>query len=76
MHIELEEEGMANNQSVEDRLSQLEREIVRLKLRAKANLPKENWISAVTGTAKNNPDYDEIVRLGKEIRDAEQLAED
>jgi hypothetical protein len=67
---------VATNQSVEDRLSQLEREVVRLKLRAKAILPKENWISSVTGTAKDNPDYEKIVRLGKEIRDAEQSPED
>lgn len=62
--------------SVEKRLESLEREVTRLKLRAKSQQPKSNWISAIEGTAKNDPAYDEICRLGKEMRDAEQPPED
>ena len=60
------------DQSIEQRVSQLEREIVRLKLRAKTSGDKSKWVNELVGTAKDNPDYAEIARLGKEIRDAEE----
>ena len=62
--------------SVEQRLDSLEREVTRLKLRAKGLQPKDKWISAITGTAQNDPVYDEICQLGKEMRDAEQPSEE
>ena len=62
--------------SVEERLAQLEREMTRLKLKVKSFQPKRNWITAITGTAKDDPVYEEIIRLGKEIRDAEQPPEE
>jgi hypothetical protein len=36
---------------------------------------KPNWIDAIRGSATDNPVFDEIVRLGKEIRDAERPPE-
>jgi hypothetical protein len=33
---------------------------------------KPKWVSTVTGSMKDDPVFDEVVRLGKEIRDAEQ----
>ena len=62
--------------SMETRLAQLEREVLRLKLGAKIIAPKSNWISAIAGTAKDDPVYQEIVRLGKEIRDSEEPPEE
>ncbi len=62
--------------SVEERLDSLEREVTRLKLRAKGLQPMDKWISAITGTAQNDPVYEEICRLGKEMRDAEQPPEE
>lgn len=62
--------------SVEERLARLEREVARLKLKVKMLHPKKDWITAITGTAKDDPDYEEILRLGKEIRDAERLDDD
>jgi hypothetical protein len=35
---------------------------------------RANWIKDIAGTRKDAPDFDEIVRLGKEIRDAEKNA--
>ena len=35
-----------------------------------------NWIAEITGSFKDDPDFDEIVRLGKEMRDAELPEED
>ena len=45
-------------------------------LQPKAETDKSDWLAEVTGMLKDNPDFDEIVRLGKEIRDAEQASQD
>lgn len=47
--------------SVEQRLAQLEREVAILKTQVPS---QPNWIAEVTGICKNDPDFDEIVRLG------------
>ena len=59
--------------SIEQRLAQLEREMAILK----TQFPTQpNWIAEITGICKDDPDFDEIVRLGKELRDAEQPNQD
>lgn len=37
---------------------------------------KANWIAEVTGICKEDLDFDEIVRLGQELRDAEPPDQD
>lgn len=54
-------------ESIESRLARVERELAILK--AKAPRDKSNWIAEITGSFKDDPDFDEIVRLGKEFRD-------
>lgn len=58
------------SETIESRLAKVERELAIL--RARTPRDKSNWISDITGTFKDDPDFDEIVRLGKEMRDAEQ----
>ena len=59
--------------SLEQRLAQLEHDVAILK----AQIPyKPNWIAEVSGICQDDPDFDEIVRLGKELRDAEPPDED
>lgn len=60
--------------AIETRLARVERELAILK--AKAPRDKSNWIAEITGTLEDDPDFDEIVRLGKEMRDAEQPEDD
>lgn len=60
--------------TIEARLAKVERELAILK--AKAPRDKSNWIAEITGSFKDDPDFDEIVRLGKEMRDAELPEED
>ena len=55
--------------TIEIRLARVERELAIL--RAKSTRDKSNWLSEIIGTFKDNKDFDEIVRLGKEMRDAE-----
>jgi hypothetical protein len=47
--------------SVEQRLAQLEREVAILKTQVPS---QPNWIAEITGICKDDPDFDEIVRLG------------
>ena len=57
--------------TIEVRLAKVERELAILKARTGENGTKANWIEKITGSFKDDPDFDEIVRLGKEMRDAE-----
>ena len=59
--------------TVEQRLAQLEREVAILKTQVPS---QPNWIAEITGICKDDPDFDEIVRLGKELRDAEPPDQD
>ena len=63
-------------ETIEVRLAKVERELAILKARTGENGTKANWIEKITGSFKDDPDFDEIVRLGKEMRDAELPEED
>jgi hypothetical protein len=63
------------SQTVEERLENLEKELAELKGEVKSLIPRPNWISAICGTFKDDPEFDEILRLGKEFRDANQPKE-
>ena len=64
---------MPEKQSVDDRLANLEKELAKLKRQVNGNdTDKSNWITRMTGQFKDDPVFEEIARLGKEIRDAEQ----
>jgi hypothetical protein len=62
------------SETIETRLARVERELAILK--AKTPRDKSNWIAEITGSFKDDPNFDEIVRLGKEVRDAELPEED
>ena len=64
---------MSDSSTIEHRLEQVERELAELKSRVQTLAePKENWIDAISGSFKDDPEFEEIVRLGKEIRDADR----
>lgn len=54
----------------ESRVARIERELELLKTRIPED--KSNWLAEITCIFKDNPEFDEIVRLGKEMRDAEE----
>jgi hypothetical protein len=58
--------------SVEERLAILEQEMAELKRTGRATPTKENWIDKVAGSFEGDPEFDEILRLGKEIRQADR----
>lgn len=64
---------MSNSSTVEERLARVEKELAELKSRvSSAAAPRGNWIETISGSFKDDPDFAEIVRLGKEIRDADR----
>ena len=62
--------------NVEQRIQELEREVNRLKLQMNtiqpSNSDKSNWISQMAGQFHNDPVFDEIAQIGKELRDSEE----
>jgi hypothetical protein len=55
--------------TIESRLARVERELAVLK--AKTDSGSTDWIAKVTGSFRDDPDFAEILKLGKEMRDAE-----
>ena len=67
---------MSEAPTIEQRLAQVEKELAALKQQLQGQNAKSNWIDAITGSFKDDPEFDEILRLGKEIRDADKPAEE
>jgi hypothetical protein len=63
------------SKTIEKRLEDVERELAALRGVVKSLKPDSNWISSISGTFKDDPEFDEVLRLGKELRDAEPPVE-
>ena len=59
-----------SEQAIEKRLERVEREVEQIKSQLNSG-SGTGWISRMRGQFRDDPVFDEIVRLGKEIRDAE-----
>ena len=59
--------------TLEERMSHVEQDLAKLKSQVDRLNPKENWIDRITGSFKDDPDFEEILRLGREIRQADRL---
>ncbi len=57
--------------TIEERHENVERELAELK----TLIARPNWISAISGTFKDDPEFDEVLRLGKELRQADRPEE-
>lgn len=66
--------------TLEERMAKLERDVESLKRDCSKTgdlvAQKPGWISKVTGTFENAPEFDEILRLGREERKADVLNEE
>ena len=60
--------------SIEERVAKVEKEIERLKNQSNGSKNKSNWISDISGSFKDDAEFDEILRLGREERQADQNA--
>ena len=62
--------------TIEQRLENVERELATLRGVVKTLKPDPNWITSMSGTFRDDPEFDEILLLGKQLRDAEKLPEE
>jgi hypothetical protein len=58
--------------SVEERLSQVETELAQLRSQVNGVLTNKQWIDQITGTFQDDPEFDEVLRLGREFRQSDR----
>jgi len=63
---------MLEHLTVEERLTALEQELQALKQQVIVQKDERSWIEKIAGTFKDDPEFEEIVRLGHEFRKAAQ----
>lgn len=59
---------MPKPQTIEERLATVESELADLKRRLKSDADGRSWMERIAGTFKDDPEFDEIVRLGQGFR--------
>ena len=58
--------------SVEDRLNAIESEVAILRQRITRD---SNWITRVSGSLRDHPEFDDVLRLGREARERDDPPE-
>jgi len=61
---------------IERRVAALEREVAELKQRFNNGNPSVNWIERITGSMVDFPEFEDVIRYGREIREADGRAID
>jgi hypothetical protein len=59
---------MSGQQTIEQRLAEVERQLAELKRRLSSRRDGASWVERIAGTFEGDPDFAEIVRLGREFR--------
>ena len=62
--------------SLEERVTQLERQMSQVLEKIESRPHKPGWIGKITGSFADSPEFDEIVRLGREFRQEMNAVED
>ena len=62
---------MPEIKSLEERLAAVERELAEIRGQLPLKTETKNWIEQISGSMKDFPEFDEVLRLGREIRQAE-----
>lgn len=65
---QIEEPAMPDQLTVKERITAVEQQLVELKRRLPSQQDGKSWVERIAGTFKDDPDFDEIVRLGREFR--------
>ncbi len=61
---------MPDQSSLEERLATLEQEVAYIKRQLSAVGTNGNWVDEVSGSMKPFPEFDDVVRLGREFRES------
>ena len=67
---------MSTNNDLEPRVAALEAAVAELQRRPAAPAPAADWLEQVTGSVKDVEAFEEILRLGREFREADRPPED
>jgi hypothetical protein len=67
---------MLPTSTLEERVAHVENDLAQLRSQVERLLPARGWIDRITGSFKDDPDFEEILRLGREIRKADQFKPD
>jgi hypothetical protein len=62
--------------SNEDRLAKLEAEVAHIKDQLRQGATPESWLDRVVGSMTRHPEFQEVLRLGREYRQADRRTED
>jgi hypothetical protein len=63
---------MSTPTTLEERVALLEAEVARLKQLVSQAPPAKNWIERISGSMKDQPAFEEVIRLGREFRHADR----
>jgi len=66
---------MSAGASIEERLTALERQMEEMRHELERQRKEENWIEKISGTFEGDPDFGEIIRLGREFRQSQRPPE-
>jgi hypothetical protein len=61
---------MVSQYSIEQRLEMLEREVAQLRQRLVSAPTNGNWVDEIAGSMKQFPEFDDVVRLGRQFRES------
>lgn len=67
---------MSQTQSNEDRLAVLEAEVAQIKDQLRQGAKPQHWLDRVVGSMTRYPDFQEVLRLGREFRQADRRSDD
>jgi hypothetical protein len=62
--------------TLEQRITALEEAVCELREAMKARKPASDWLDCVIGSMKDEPAFDEVLALGRAIRQSDRPAED
>jgi hypothetical protein len=67
---------MSQSPSTDDRLATLEVEVAQIKDQLQRVAEPPNWLARVVGSMSRYPDFREVLRLGREFREADRPPND
>jgi len=74
-HTHVREETPMAEATLEQRLTALEQQVVALLDRESIPGSKGNWLARVKGSQKGDPNFEEVLKLGREMRQADRPSE-